>query len=233
MSEDSRPRARLALALFCVGAIILILLASLATSNWIGRQTTTLISYIASAGWQGQIVFLAALTVVCLTGIVPASILAIAAGTIYGFNIGVMLSAVGLLVGGVTGFAGARYLFREIASPWVNSRIALRKIDADIARQGWRVVALLRLSPVAPFGLTSYALGLTHLRFRDYLIGSFGSMPAMAAFVYGGALAREALYSPSRNAIPLVKLGITGLGVAATLAASIHFYRVLNRSNSD
>lgn len=233
MSEDSRPRTRLVLALFCVGAVILILLALLATSNWIGRQTTTLIGYIASAGWQGQIAFLAALTVVCLTGIVPASILAIAAGTIYGFNIGVTLSAVGLLVGGVAGFAGARYLFREIASPWVNSRIALRKIDADIARQGWRVVALLRLSPIAPFGLTSYALGLTRLRFRDYLIGSVGSMPAMAAFVYGGALAHEALYSSSRNAIPLVKLGITGLGVAATFAASIHFYRVLNRRNID
>lgn len=233
MAEQARDKAKRSFALIVAVILVVLFLASIAMSGWIGREAASVVNRVANEGWYGQVVFVSLFTIVCLTGVVPASVLVIAAGTIYGFNKGALLSAVGLSIGGIAGFAGARFLFREIARPWVSSRIALRKIDADIALQGWKVVALLRLSPIAPFGLTSYALGLTRLRFADYLIGSFGSMPAMAAYAYMGALAHEALYVSSGAVIPMVRLGVTGLGVAATFAASIHFYRLLSRANKD
>jgi uncharacterized membrane protein YdjX (TVP38/TMEM64 family) len=184
-------------------------------------------TWIAGEGWYGQVVFLSVLVIVCLTGIIPASMLAMAAGTLYGFGKGAVLSAVGLSIGGMAGFFAARSLFRDVAERWVSSRGSLRRIDADIARQGWKVVALLRLSPVAPFGITSYALGLTRLRSMDYLIGTIGSLPAMMAYVYMGVLARAAVFASSGTLIPWLRLGLTGVGVVATVAAAVHFYRVL------
>lgn len=208
-------------------ALLVLLIVSANSSGWISQEVTGLMTWIAGEGWYGQVVFLSVLVIVCLTGIIPASMLAMAAGTLYGFGKGAVLSAVGLSIGGMAGFFAARSLFRDVAERWVSSRGSLRRIDADIARQGWKVVALLRLSPVAPFGITSYALGLTRLRSMDYLIGTIGSLPAMMAYVYMGVLARAAVFASSGTLIPWLRLGLTGVGVVATVAAAVHFYRVL------
>lgn len=228
MSEGSLRKLKRWLAVVAAGVIVLSLLISIGTSHWLVREITGLVDRVANQGWYGQVAFLILLTIVCLTGIVPASMLAIAAGTIYGFEQGTLLSALGLSIGGVAGFLAARFLFRDVAKPWISRRISLQKIDTDIARQGWKVVVLLRLSPVAPFGITSYALGLTRLQFMDYLVGTVGSLPAMMAYVYMGDLTRTALFVSSTTVIPWLKLGVMGLGVAATMVASVHFYRLLN-----
>jgi uncharacterized membrane protein YdjX (TVP38/TMEM64 family) len=228
MSETALGRVKRWFAIVSAGVIVLTLLVSIGTSHWIVREITNLVNQVANEGWYGQVTFMILLIIVCLTGIVPASMLAIAAGTIYGFDQGTLLCGLGLSIGGIAGFLAARFLFRDIAKPWISGRISLSKIDADIAQQGWRVVVLLRLSPVAPFGITSYALGLTRLRFADYLVGTIGSLPAMMAYVYMGCLTREALYASSGAKIPWLKLGVMGLGVAATIVAAVHFYRILN-----
>jgi uncharacterized membrane protein YdjX (TVP38/TMEM64 family) len=213
-----------------IAVIVLTLCLILYLSNykWVSQEVMSLVTQVASEGWYGAVVFFSVLVIVCLTGIVPASMLAMAAGTIYGFEKGALLSSLGLSFGGMLGFLAARSLFRDAADRWVSRRPALRKIDADIAEHGWRVVALLRLSPVAPFGITSYALGLTRLRVVDYLLGTLGSLPAMLAYVYIGVLARTAVYASSGTLIPWLKLAVTGLGVVATLAAAVHFFRILN-----
>jgi uncharacterized membrane protein YdjX (TVP38/TMEM64 family) len=192
-----------------------------------------LVTQAGSEGWQGQLVFLGVLVIVCLTGIVPASMLAMAAGTMYGFGEGALLSSAGLSIGGIAGFLAARSVFRDAAERWVSGHASLRRIDADIAQHRWKVVALLRLSPVAPFGITSYALGLTRLRFVDYLLGTVGSLPAMLGYVYMGVLARAELYASSGALIPWLRLGLAGLGVVATVAAGVHFYRIVNAAGVD
>jgi uncharacterized membrane protein YdjX (TVP38/TMEM64 family) len=230
MADKVAGRVKRWLAIVCASILVLSLFISIGTSHWIVGEITNVVNRVANEGWYGQVVFLVLLAIVCLTGIIPASILAMAAGTIYGFGEGTLLSALGLSIGGIAGFVAARFLFRDLVRPWIGSRISLREIDADIEQQGWRVVVLLRLSPVAPFGITSYALGLTQLRFVDYLLGTVGSLPAMVAYVYMGYLTREALYASSGAVIPWVKLAILGLGVVATIVATVHFYRLLNRA---
>lgn len=228
MSENALGTVKRWFAIVCAAVIVLSLLVSIGTSHWVVRDITNLVNEVANDGWYGQVTFLLLLTIVCLTGIVPASMLAVAAGTIYGFVQGTLLSGLGLSLGGIAGFLAARFLFRDIAKPWIGRRISLQKIDADIAQQGWKVVVLLRLSPIAPFGITSYALGLTRLRFLDYLVGTVGSLPAMMAYVYMGYLTHEALYVSSAAMIPWLKLAVMALGVAATLVTAAHFYRILS-----
>lgn len=213
--------------------LVLLLIVYFSTSKRVSHEAMSLVTRVASEGWYGEAVFLSVLVIVCLTGMVPASMLAMAAGTIYGFKKGAVLSSLGLSFGGTIGFLAARLLFRDAAERWVSGRLPLRRIDADIAENGWRVVALLRLSPVAPFGITSYALGLTRLRVADYLLGTTGSLPAMMAYVYIGVLARTAVDSSSGTLIPWLKLAVTGLGVVATLAAAVHFFRILNAGQTE
>jgi uncharacterized membrane protein YdjX (TVP38/TMEM64 family) len=233
MAEIPRRGAKRGFAMAAAVVLGVSLLVSVGTSSWIGPLVTQSIDRVASHGWYGQCLFLSALVAVCLTGIIPASMLAMAAGTLYGFVRGSLLSAVGLSLGGLIGFLAARYLFRDLVGAWVRRRMALRRIDADIVRQGWRIVALLRLSPVAPFGITSYAFGLTRLGLADYLLGTIGSLPAMTAYVYMGVLARAALHASSHLLVSWVRIGVLGLGVAATLIAAVHFYRVLNGIGRD
>ena len=47
---------------------------------------------------------------------------------------------------------------------------------------------LLRLSPVFPFTLLNYALGLTRVKLRDYAFASFGMIPGTLLYVYSGKL---------------------------------------------
>jgi uncharacterized membrane protein YdjX (TVP38/TMEM64 family) len=228
MAERTRHRTAKWFGVIAVCTLIALFVVSVASSRWIGQEVISFIDGIADKGWYGQLVFLSVFIIVCLTGLIPASMLAMAAGTMYGFETGALLSSVGLSIGGILGFLASRSLFHDVAKPWVSSRMSLQKIDANIARRGWKVVALLRLSPVAPFGITSYALGLTRLRFTDYLVGTTGSLPAMVAYVYMGVLARAALDASSGVLIPWIRLGVMGLGVVATIVAAVHFYRIVN-----
>jgi uncharacterized membrane protein YdjX (TVP38/TMEM64 family) len=207
--------------------LVLFLVVSFSFSKSISHEVMSFVTRAASEGWYGEAVFLGVLVSICLIGIVPASMMIIAAGTIYGFEKGALLSLLGLLLGALIGFLASRYLVRDVAAQWVSGRLSLVRIDADIAEHGWKFVALLRLSPVAPFGITSYALGLTRLRLVDYLLGTVGSLPAMMAYVYIGVLAHTAVYASSGTLIPWLKLAVMGLGVIATVAAAVHVLRIL------
>ena len=66
----------------------------------------------------------------------------------------------------------------------------LNALDRAVARNGFRVILLLRLDPIfLPFAPLNYALGLTGVRFRDYLLASWlGMFPASVLYVYFGSL---------------------------------------------
>jgi len=65
-------------------------------------------------------------------------------------------------------------------------------VDEAVAREGWKIVALTRLSPVFPFNLLNYAFGLTNVRVRDYVVASWaGTLPGTILYVYLGSLAGD------------------------------------------
>ncbi len=167
----------LALARFGVGGL----------EHWVGALSDR----ARDAGPLGWVAFALAQTVVAVVGVLPASLIGIASGAIYGVWLGFALSSVGTLLGGGIAFALARSLLR----PWVARHIASRaggrvaELDAAIGQDGWRLVCLLRVSPVMPFALTSYALGLTHISARDYVVGTFAALPALLGYVAAGAMA--------------------------------------------
>lgn len=130
---------------------------------------------------------------VAASGVLPAAMIAMMAGAGLGFGGGLVLSAMATLLGGWIAFVVSRTVLGRPLARWLQHRPQMARIEAAMTAEGWRMVALLRVSPVMPFALTSYALGLTRIGQRDFLLGTLASLPALAGYVALGALGRRGL----------------------------------------
>jgi uncharacterized membrane protein YdjX (TVP38/TMEM64 family) len=181
---------------------------------------------LGAAGW---VIFVLAQAAVALIGILPASLLGIAAGAIYGVSLGFITSGLGIMAGALIAFALSRSAFRPLIAGFLGRRARLAALDNLVTQDRWRIVALLRVSPVMPFSLTSYALGLSGIAPRDYIIGTLASLPGLLGYVTIGALGGSTLAAPTGNG-HLIRIAILILGAAATLALTIHLTRLLTRA---
>ncbi len=184
-------RALLAIVLFlavCAGVVIVRVWPHLVSSLF--EKATRIEQDLGPAGW-----LLAALiqVVIALCGILPASVGGLAAGLVYGIVGGFVVSAFGTLVGAAVAFLLARSLFRPLIVRMLSNHSRFARLDDAVARDGWRLVCLLRVSPVMPFAMTSYALGLTSLDLRSYAVGTLASLPALLGYVVLGALSGRGL----------------------------------------
>ncbi len=214
--QIARLAAGIVVTVVLLGGLAMSRLGLATASEWT-RDAATWAQEAGPAGWA---IFVGAQTLVAMAGIVPASLMGVAAGAVYGVIGGFLLATVGTMLGGWIAFALARSLLR----PWVERMLARRvnsrlvQLDAAVARDGWRFVCLLRISPVMPFAITSYALGLSEISLRDYLLGTLASLPALAGYVAVGALARYSVLSAG-GAVPTGPFGWTllAIGGVATL----------------
>jgi len=117
----------------------------------------------------------------------------------------------------VLAFLGARYLLRDKFQSLLNRRPKYRKLDRAVADDGWQVVVLMRLSPIVPFNLQNYALGVTAIPFLQYLTATLvGIAPGIAIYVYFGIFGKGLGNGPS-----VFDWMLFGLGVLATIALAI------------
>ncbi|HTT80018.1 MAG TPA: VTT domain-containing protein [Stellaceae bacterium] len=156
---------------------------------------------------------------------VPRTVLAVAAGLLFGIGWGVLWAALGSLVGAVAGFLVSRYLRAGLAARGDPRRLAALFKYAE--RGGWRMVAVLRLVPIIPHSLTNYALGLTRIRLGAYMLGSLlGQLPLTVAFVALGAAGGHALTGAANWPDEVLWPSLIGL---AALGLSLLFPLLLRR----
>ena len=143
--------------------------------------------WMLDLGWLGVLIFVA---VYILGAIVmaPEAVLTVIAGFAYGFwGLPVVLAAATL--GAAVAFLIARYLARERVRRFIAGRRQLAAIDRAIAEEGWKIVGLLRLSPLVPFNLQNYVFGVTAIPFRHFVAATLiGIIPVTAMYIYVGAL---------------------------------------------
>lgn len=118
----------------------------------------------------------------------PGSLLTLGAGFLYGPMWGTLLVSPTSVVAATVAFL----LGRTVAREWIKRRIAenprFSAVDEAVGENGFKVVFLLRLSPIFPFTLLNYALGLTRVRLRDFVVASlFGMLPGTFLYVYVGS----------------------------------------------
>ncbi len=184
-----------------------------------------LLAPVRDFGIAGSIVFAAAQMMVAVSGILPASLLGVAAGALYGAPAGFVLAAASTLGGAWLAFRLARLKWRPAIAQRMQGRRRLRAFDGRLATEGWRLVALLRLSPAMPFSATSYALGLSAVTCRDYLLGTLACLPSLFGYVMIGALASTGIESPT-GAVAAVRPLLMATGAVATVVLSIRIARL-------
>ena len=213
--------------------LLLVGLAALALAFFpLAAWGLALVEWVRGAGFGGVLVF-----ALCYIGaaafLLPGSLLTLGAGFVYGPVWGVLVvSPVSTLAASVA-FLLARFLARG----WVSRRVArdarFAAIDAAVGDNGLQLVALLRLSPVLPFNLLNYALGVTRVRFGDYLLGSaLGMLPGTLLYVYLGSLLTSAaqLVSGRRPDAGIWQRVLYWGGLGATLLVTVVVTRLARRA---
>ena len=156
----------------------------------------------------------------------PCLPLTIIAGFTFGWFNGVVAVMVGITIGAAVGFLFARYLARGSIAQKIANNPRFSAIDNAIAKDGWKIVGLLRMCPV-PFGITNYLYGLTAIDFWRYMAATLvGMLPATICFVYLGAFGKETLDGP-RHPVQYV---LGALTLAALIAVVIILGRIARRS---
>jgi uncharacterized membrane protein YdjX (TVP38/TMEM64 family) len=209
-------------------AVIAVALVLLATQA--GAYLGAFRAWVAELGYWGPVVFILgyALAVVAF---VPGSVLTLAGGTIFGVGAGVAYVFVAATLGASAGFLIARHAARDWVEARIHGNARFAAIDRAVGQQGLKIVTLLRLSPVFPFNLLNYALGLTRVRFRDYLIASIGMLPGTVLYVYSGAIAGDAATAAGgAGSTDAAEWVLRIVGLAATLVVTVFVTRIARRA---
>ena len=158
---------------------------------------------------------------------VPGIVLTLGAGFLFGLGWGIVVVSVASTTAAAFAFLIARYLARDAVRRLAERNPRFEAIDRAIGKEGWKVVALLRLSPLVPFSLSNYLYGLTSVQFVPCLATSWVAMlPATVLYVYLGAAGRKIGEKAPRSPWEWALLGV---GLVATAAVTVLLTRLAKR----
>lgn len=177
--------------------------------------------WISGFGFWGPVVFLL-FYILAVMILVPGWMLALVAGFSYGMS-GLPLALVGAATGASFSFLVARYLAHSQVQALTNRHLLWQAVEHAISDGGWRIVLLMRLSPLLPFNLQNYFFGITRIPFRHYLPGTFfGIIPGITVDVsfatVGQTVTLERFWHP-------VNAGLFLIGLVVTIAVGL----IINR----
>ena len=143
----------------------------------------------------------------------PAEIVDAAAGFAYGFFPALALVMVGWLLSGLICFAIGRSLARPLLDRWFGAE-RFERIEATIERGGATLLLAMRLIPILPFSLVSYAAGAARVPpWRFIWTTAVGYLPITALAVYFGTkLEGLSLTDPLVLGSALALLALLGAG---------------------
>ena len=201
-----------------IAVVVVLLVALVLGGRRIGALIPEFARYIDGLGALGPVVFVAGYALATVA-FIPGSLLTLAAGAMFGLTRGVLFVFVGATLGSTLAFLLSRYVARRAVERRLAGNVRFAAVDRAIAVQGRRIVILLRLSPAFPFSLLNYALGLTRISLRDYVLASVGMLPGTILYVYYGKLAGDVAalaggVAPRRDAAYYAVLGV---GLLATV----------------
>jgi uncharacterized membrane protein YdjX (TVP38/TMEM64 family) len=145
------------------------------------------LTWVDSLGALAPLAFIAIYNVATVL-LIPGSVLTLGSGILFGLGWGTLYVIVAATLGATIAF----WIGRNFARGWVSRQLEkypkFGAIDRAVAGQGFKIVALVRLSPLFPFNLLNYAFGITQVSLKDYVLGSVGMIPGTILYVYLGSL---------------------------------------------
>ncbi len=177
----------------CVGALLIVALSAaflFSVGDYRERFIPGLQEFthwLQESGPWALILVIVTYVVACLF-FVPGSLITLTASFVLGFWRGL----IGVSLGSLLGATAAFWVGRTLGRHWIEHRVRnmprFQAIDRGVAVNGFKIVFLLRLSPLFPFNLLNYALGLSKVSLRDYVLASWlGMLPGTVMYVYLGS----------------------------------------------
>ena len=157
----------------------------------------------------------------------PNALLMLGAGTLFGFTKGLLYVSIADTLGALACFVVGKTIARKRIKRWISRRPHWKELDQAIARKGWKIVLLTRLSPILPSSVLNYGFSCTKVKFTHYLLFSWlGMLPVIAFYVYLGAFG-SALFRQQQGPQWMI---LQGLGLAATIATAFYTTRLAKRA---
>jgi uncharacterized membrane protein YdjX (TVP38/TMEM64 family) len=149
-----------------------------------------LVQQVAGLGGWGPVVFVLLYVLAAIT-LAPAFLLTFSAGAVFGLWRGTLLTYIGAVLGASAVYALAAPLARSRVLRWLDRDPRVAATRRAVVKDSAWIMFLLRLSPLVPYNLLNYALSLSGVRYRDYLLASVGMIPAIIMYAYYGKVAGD------------------------------------------
>lgn len=226
-SSDTRPRVWVRLLVFA--AVVVALLAAsrfLPMTEWMTR----FLEWVRGLGMWGPIA-LGVAYVLATVLFVPGFLLTLGAGALFGVVVGSVTVSIASTIGATAAFLIGRYAARDAVAARAALNPSFAALDQAVATDGWKIVGLVRLSPIFPYNLVNYAFGLTHVSLRDYVVASaIGMLPATILYVYLGAALGDAVFSESERERTEAEWAFYALGLLATIGVTVYITRAARKA---
>lgn len=196
-----------------------------------GAYVPRFAAWVEGLGFWGPAVFMLGYALATVA-FVPGSLLTLSAGAVFGLGAGVVYVFAGASLGATLAFLVSRYLARGAVERRFAGDARFAAIDRAVAEQGLKIVTLLRLSPVFPFNALNYALGLTRVSLRHYVIACLGMLPGTLLYVYSGKVVGDlaALAAGATTARGAGYWALLGTGMVATVVVTVLVTRTARRA---
>lgn len=221
-------------------AFIVYVIVDYSTTRYIASGISIFMEWIESNPAIGLVGFIA-IYVVCTILFIPASLLTLGAGFVFscmfGLGLGLLLGSLtvflGACIGAVLAFLIGRYLLRDCVKGLSSKYAIFEALDIALQEKGFRIMLLLRLSPIIPFNVIDYLASITAVSFKDYTLALVGIIPGVMLYVFlgasAGSLAEGALAKENATiTIVVIVVGVV-FGIAAVVLTSYYAKKELNR----
>jgi uncharacterized membrane protein YdjX (TVP38/TMEM64 family) len=214
-------------------ALVVLVAAVALAAYYFGIQESirTILQWIHDLGPWAPVAYILFYGVACVFAI-PGSLLTLAGGFLFGVGLGIVYVSIGATLGATLAFLAGRYLFRNWIVSKIGSNPKFQALDEAVAREGWKMVILVRLCPIFPFPVTNYGFGITRIPVKEYVLASWiGMLPAMLVIVYIGSLASSLanLGAGSRERTPL-EWTLYAIGLVMAVIVTVYLTRVAKRA---
>ena len=212
---------------------LLVAAALVVVAKYFGLQQgiRRVLQWIHDLGPAAPLAYIAFYAIACVFAI-PGSLLTLAGGFLFGIGRGIVFVSIGATLGATLAFLVGRYLLRGWVVEKVGHNPKFQALDDAVAREGWKMVLLMRLCPIFPFGVTNYGLSVSRVTVREYVVASWiGMLPAMLVLVYIGSLASSlANLGESGRARTPIEWALYGVGLLMAIVVTIYLTRVAKRA---
>ncbi|MEG3843196.1 TVP38/TMEM64 family protein [Microcoleus sp. herbarium14] len=213
-------------------SIALLILAT--KSSYVQELLRTVLIQIEYLGVWGPVAFIVTYNLATVL-FIPGSVLTLGGGVLFGWWWGSVYVFVAATLGATFAFLIGRYLSRDRVVKYMETHPKFKALDRAVSKEGLKIVFLTRLCPLLPFNLLNYALGITQVSLKDYVLGSFGMIPGTILYVYSGSLVGDlaAINVATESTNPqasAVKWLINIVSFMATVAVTVSLTRIASKA---